>query len=92
MPVQVRIGQRDLRREVALRRADVDEGLVVLPRKRARDRQVGAVADAGHRGEELLQPRRIGVERLEQAGRRRVFTSFCGCPVRSASVRWPQNG
>ena len=51
----------------------------------------GAVADAGHRREELAQAGRVGVERLEQA-RPPVLTSFCGCPVRSASVSWPQNG
>ena len=68
MPLQVRVGQRDLRGEIALRRADVDEGPVVLPGKLPGDGHVGAVADAGHGGEELLQSRRVGVEGLEQPG------------------------
>ena len=33
MPAQVRVGQRDLRGQIALRRADVDERPVVLPRE-----------------------------------------------------------
>ena len=70
--LQVRIGERNLGREVALRGADVGERAVVLPRERPRDRHVGAVADAGHGGEELLEPCRIGVERFEEAGSTRL--------------------
>ena len=40
------------------------------------------MADARHRREELLQPRRIGVQRLERVRGRRASTSFCGWPVR----------
>jgi hypothetical protein len=56
-----------LTREVALRGADVGEGLVVLPGKHARDGHVGAATHAGHRGQELLETCGIGVEHLEEA-------------------------
>ena len=65
---EVRVGQRDLGRQVALGRAHVDERLVVLPGELARDRAVGAVADPGHGRQELLQPGGVGIQRLEETG------------------------
>ena len=62
------IGQGDLHREIALRRAGVGESLVVRPGKFCGDGHVAAVADAGHRGQELLQARRIGIESFEHRG------------------------
>ncbi len=64
---QVRVGQGNLRGEIALRRADVDEGAVRRPRQLGRDGHVGAAAQAGHRLEELLQAGGVGVEAFEQA-------------------------
>ena len=68
----MRVRQRDLDGQIALRGPDVDVGAVVLPREGARDRHVRPVTDGAHRGEELLQPRRIGVEFLEQTGPSRL--------------------
>jgi hypothetical protein len=45
---------------------DVDERLVVVPGELLRDRQVGAVTESGHCGEELLQAGRIRIQRLEE--------------------------
>src|SRR3954470_1980326 len=58
---QVIVRQDDLYREVALRCSEVDEGLVVLPWELAGDRKVCAMAQPGHRSEELLQASGIGV-------------------------------
>ena len=69
---EMRIREGDLRRQIALGRADVDERAVVLPRKRVRDRQVRAVADPRHRRQEFPQPRRLGIQRLEQPRRARL--------------------
>ena len=71
MSPQMRIRECNLRSQVALRGADVDERAVVLPGKAPRDRHVGAVADPGHRREKVLQPSRIGVERLRRGPARR---------------------
>ena len=61
----MRIGERDLHRQIALRRADVDERLVAGPGKLRGNGHVRAVADAGHRCQKRLQARRIGIERLK---------------------------
>ena len=65
---EVRIGERDLSDQVALRGADVDGGLVVSPRELLGDGHVGAVADAGHGFEEVAQSLRVRVERGEETG------------------------
>ncbi len=70
---QVRIGQRNLDRKVALRGAEVSEGPVFRPRHLARNGEVGAVADGGHRGQKSLQPRRIGIQRREGRGAGVIF-------------------
>ena len=66
MPARCGLASATWAIEVALRGADVDDGLVVLERKLARDGHVRAVADAGHRFEETAQARRIGIERGER--------------------------
>jgi hypothetical protein len=49
-----------------LRRAGVDEGLVLPPGKLPGDGHVCAVADARHRGQERTQSSRLGVQRRER--------------------------
>ena len=64
--LQVRVGERHLRSEVALRGSGIDERLVVLEGELRGDRLVRGLADAGHRGEEAAQSRGLGVERGEE--------------------------
>ena len=66
-PSQMRIRERDLRRQIALRGADVDERVMVLPRETARDGHVRAAADPGHRGQKAFQSSRIGIQGFEHA-------------------------
>src|SRR5579863_724615 len=63
---EMRILERDLDDQVALRGAAVGGGFVLCPRKLRSDRYVGAAADAGHGPQKCLQPARIGVERAEE--------------------------
>jgi len=63
---QVIVRQDDLHGKVALRCPEVDEGLVFLPREPSSDRKVCAMAQPGHRSEELLQASGIGVESFEE--------------------------
>ena len=65
-PRQVGIGQCDLHRQIALRRAGVGESLVAGPWKFRGNGHVCAVADARHRCQERFQPRRIGIKSLKQ--------------------------
>ena len=65
---EVRVRDRHLNGEIALRRAGVDERVVLLPRELRRDRHVRAVADAAHRLEKVSQPRRVRVDLGERAG------------------------
>src|SRR5579862_809410 len=62
---QVLIREGYLHGQIALRGADISEGLVLLPGNLLRDRAVGAVADARHGGQERLQPGGVRIERLE---------------------------
>src|SRR6201996_6398149 len=63
--LKMRMGERDLRDEVALCSAYVDDRLVLLPGKLTRDRQVGSVTDAGHRAQEVAEAIGLSVERFE---------------------------
>ena len=62
------IGQRHLRNQVALGSSDIHDSAVFAPREFICDCQVGAVAHAGHRFQELLEPRRFGVNGRERVG------------------------
>ena len=64
--LKMRIGERDLSDEVALRSADVDDRLVILPGELARDGEVGSAADAAHGAEEVAEAIGVGVEGLEE--------------------------
>lgn len=63
---EMRVRERDLHCAISLRCPDVSECRMVLPREPRCDCEVGPVAEPGHRREELLQPGRIRVERLEE--------------------------
>ena len=63
---QVRVRKRDLHSEVSLGGTYIDEGLVPLPWKRARDKRIGRVADAGHGSKKLAQACSIGIKSLEE--------------------------
>ena len=62
----VLVRQGDLNRHGALGAADVDHAAVIPPGKLGRDRLRRAAADGAHRACELREPRRVGVERLEE--------------------------
>ena len=63
---QVGMSEGDLDGEVTLGGSRIDEGLVVRPRKLCGDRNVRATTDARHRGKELFELGRIGVEGVEE--------------------------
>ncbi len=63
--VEVGVRERDLCCRVALRGADVADGLVILEGKLGGDGQGAAVADAGHGFQEVLEAGGVCVERLE---------------------------
>ena len=63
---QVGMSEGDLDGEVTLGGSRIDEGLVVRPRKLCGDRNVRATTDARHRGKELFELGRSGVEGVEE--------------------------
>ena len=62
---EVRVRQRDLRGQDRLARCRRRRTSCIPARELRRDRQIGAVADAGHRLQEAAEPRRVGVQRAE---------------------------
>jgi hypothetical protein len=56
---RVWMGQRQLNGNASLRASDVNKTLDASPRKLLRQRAGCAHADAGHRGQELFEPRRV---------------------------------
>ena len=85
----VRIGERHLRDEIALRGPDIHGRFILLPGELLCDGHVRAAADAGHGIQEPAQPFGIGIESLKRIVIA-VATSFCGSPVRRAAVRFPE--
>ena len=83
---EVRILERDLHDEVALRGAAVGCGLVFGPRKLRGDGEVGAAADAGHGAQEPLEPRGIGVEGGEDILLSRLLALLFARAERSGEV------
>ncbi len=63
---EVVVGQRNLDRQPTLRRPDVHEGLVPIPRELAHDRHRRSHADARHGLEEAFETARIGVKGSEK--------------------------
>ena len=63
---EVRVRERDLDGQAALRAADVGEGLVVIPGKLPRDGARRAEAQSRHRAEEPFEPRGVCIERAEE--------------------------
>jgi hypothetical protein len=88
--LQVRMRNGDLDRKRALCATEVGKRLIVAPGKLLRHRARSAHADAGHRLQESAEALRFRIDFLKKFSPR--FNSFCGSPVRSASVRLPQNG
>src|ERR687883_2031055 len=62
----MRVCLRDLNRETTLGRADIDEGLVILPGELFSNGLCLQTANAGHGLEKALEARRVGVERIKQ--------------------------
>lgn len=64
------MSEGELDGQTALSCADVYHGVVPIPGELPRKGAPGAGAGAGHRGQELLKPGRIGIE-----GRKKVFAT-----------------
>ena len=86
--VEMRMCERDLRHKVALSRADVGAGLVVSPRDLLRDRDVRTTTQ--------LVLTKVSALGLASSSYKfatyssPLHASFCGRPVRSALVKFPQ--
>ena len=63
---EMRMRERHLRREIALRRSHVDEAAILAPGKLLGDGEIGPAAHTRHGPQEFLEPRRVRVERGEQ--------------------------
>jgi len=79
--LQMSVVSRNLHREIALRRTNIGKRLVCIPGELPGHRFVRTSAEARHRAQEFLQPRRFSVQRFEQG--QRTITSFVLRPSRS---------
>ena len=78
--LDVRMPLRDFDAEQAGRAADIAERLIAREIELLGERFEVDARQAGHRAEELLELRRVGVELLEHAFLPPCLISFCGCP------------